>query len=70
MTTPTERYRVQFYTECADGTHVFCICDFAREAETGKSPIVEDNNTRYLLWIDREEAVRVAAAMNQAEATR
>ena len=63
-----DRYQVQFYTERNDGTKIFCICDFGREAETGKSPIVEDRLGRYRSFTSRENAQRVTDKMNKNEA--
>jgi hypothetical protein len=65
--TNTERFRVQAYTQRNDGTTEFCVCDFAREAENGLSPIIRDDRACIRTWTDRNEAERVAAEMNQIE---
>jgi hypothetical protein len=70
MATTEDRFRVQSYTDLS-GVGEWCVCDFAREAETGMSPIVTlfEGDKAPTRWIfrDKMEAERVAAMLNRGE---
>jgi hypothetical protein len=57
-----ERFRVQSYCNY-DSRGEWCVCDFAREGETGLSPIVVDKQFQRT-FPDRADAEAIARWLN------